>query len=88
MSTNIAETSLTLDGVMYVVDSGYCKLSVYNPRMGMNALQVFPCSQAAVRRRWCSKQVDTHISFFTPCVESTLVVFNHLESTGAFQSDW
>jgi pre-mRNA-splicing factor ATP-dependent RNA helicase DHX38/PRP16 len=51
VSTNIAETSLTLDGVMYVVDTGYCKLSVYNPRMGMNSLQVFPCSQAAVNQR-------------------------------------
>jgi len=51
VSTNIAETSLTLDGVMYVIDSGFCKLSVFNPRMGMNALQVFPCSQAAVNQR-------------------------------------
>ena len=51
VSTNIAETSLTLDGVMYVIDSGYCKLSVFNPRMGMNALQVFPCAQAAVNQR-------------------------------------
>ena len=51
VSTNIAETSLTLDGVKYVVDTGYCKLSVYNPRVGMNALQVFPCSQAAVNQR-------------------------------------
>ena len=42
VSTNIAETSLTLDGVMYVVDTGYCKLSVYNPRMGMNSLQAWP----------------------------------------------
>ena len=51
VSTNIAETSLTLDGVMYVIDSGYCKLSVFNPRMGMNALQVFPCAQAAANQR-------------------------------------
>ena len=51
VSTNIAETSLTLDGVMYVVDTGYCKLSVYNPRMGMNALQIFPLLQAAVNQR-------------------------------------
>ena len=51
VSTNIAETSLTLDGVMYVIDTGYCKLSVFNPRMGMNALQVFPCAQAAVNQR-------------------------------------
>jgi pre-mRNA-splicing factor ATP-dependent RNA helicase DHX38/PRP16 len=51
VSTNIAETSLTLDGVKYVVDTGFCKMSVYNPRVGMNALQVFPCSQAAVNQR-------------------------------------
>ena len=50
VSTNIAETSLTLDGVKYVVDTGYCKL-MYNPQVGMNALQVFPCSQAAVNQR-------------------------------------
>ena len=31
---------------MYVVDTGYCKLKVYNPRIGMDALQVTPISQA------------------------------------------
>ena len=51
ISTNIAETSLTVDGVKYVVDTGYCKLKVYNPRLGMDALQVFPCSQAAAGQR-------------------------------------
>ena len=95
VSTNIAETSLTVDGILYVVDAGYCKLKaralflllslspplsfllfvrpfsptfslhyavtrtrwrrcrpqVYNPRMGMDALQVFPCSRAAVDQR-------------------------------------
>ncbi|CAH0694346.1 unnamed protein product [Spodoptera exigua] len=39
VATNIAETSLTVDGIMYVIDSGYCKLKVYNPRIGMDALQ-------------------------------------------------
>lgn len=28
VATNIAETSLTVDGIMFVVDSGYCKLKV------------------------------------------------------------
>jgi pre-mRNA-splicing factor ATP-dependent RNA helicase DHX38/PRP16 len=41
VSTNIAETSLTVDGIKYVIDSGYCKLKVYNPRIGMDALQVY-----------------------------------------------
>jgi hypothetical protein len=42
VSTNIAETSLTVDGIKYVVDCGYNKLKVYNPRIGMDALQVRP----------------------------------------------
>ena len=40
MSTNIAETSLTVDGIIYVIDTGYVKMKVYNPKMGMDALQV------------------------------------------------
>ncbi len=35
----------SVDGIMFVVDGGYCKLKVYNPRIGMDALQVFPISQ-------------------------------------------
>ncbi len=51
VATNIAETSLTLDGIMYVVDSGYCKMKVFNPRIGMDALSIFPVSQANSRQR-------------------------------------
>ncbi|XP_030831282.1 pre-mRNA-splicing factor ATP-dependent RNA helicase PRP16 [Strongylocentrotus purpuratus] len=51
VATNIAETSLTVDGIMFVVDAGYCKLKVYNPRIGMDALQVYPISQANARQR-------------------------------------
>lgn len=51
VATNIAETSLTVDGIMFVVDAGYCKLKVFNPRIGMDALQVYPISQANARQR-------------------------------------
>jgi pre-mRNA-splicing factor ATP-dependent RNA helicase DHX38/PRP16 len=51
VATNIAETSLTVDGIMYVIDSGYCKLKVYNPRIGMDALQIYPISQANANQR-------------------------------------
>ncbi|KAK3669820.1 DEAH-box RNA helicase prp16 [Recurvomyces mirabilis] len=51
VATNIAETSLTVDGIMYVVDCGYSKLKVYNPRMGMDTLQITPISQANASQR-------------------------------------
>lgn len=51
VATNIAETSLTVDGIMFVVDSGYCKLKVYNPKIGMDALQIYPISQANANQR-------------------------------------
>ena len=51
IATNIAETSLTVDGIMYVVDSGYCKLKVYNPKIGMDSLQITPISQANSNQR-------------------------------------
>ncbi|XP_074594607.1 ATP-dependent RNA helicase l(1)G0007 [Brevipalpus obovatus] len=51
VATNIAETSLTVDGIKYVIDTGYCKLKVFNPRIGMDALQVYPISQANANQR-------------------------------------
>ena len=50
VSTNIAETSLTIDGIRYVVDAGFSKVKVYNP-VGMNALQITPISQANANQR-------------------------------------
>eukprot|EP01126_Amoeba_proteus_P000316 TRINITY_DN1009_c0_g3_i1.p1 TRINITY_DN1009_c0_g3~~TRINITY_DN1009_c0_g3_i1.p1 ORF type:complete len:671 (-),score=155.75 TRINITY_DN1009_c0_g3_i1:1071-3083(-) len=51
VATNIAETSLTVDGIFFVIDTGFCKLKVYNPRIGMDALQVFPVSRANADQR-------------------------------------
>lgn len=51
VATNIAETSLTVDGIMYVVDTGYSKLKVYNAGMQMDTLQVTPISQANANQR-------------------------------------
>ena len=51
VATNIAETSLTVDGIMYVVDGGFSKLKVYNPRVGMDTLQITPISQANASQR-------------------------------------
>ncbi|KAH6572847.1 hypothetical protein BASA62_003209 [Batrachochytrium salamandrivorans] len=51
VATNIAETSLTVDGIIYVVDSGFSKLKVYNPKIGMDSLQITPVSQANANQR-------------------------------------
>ncbi|CAG8779856.1 16665_t:CDS:2, partial [Acaulospora morrowiae] len=51
VATNIAETSLTVDGIMYVVDTGYNKLKVFNPKIGMDSLQITPISQANANQR-------------------------------------
>lgn len=64
VATNIAETSLTVDGIRYVIDTGYCKLKVYNPRIGMDALQVFPVSQQnAVQRSGRAGRTSSGVCF-------------------------
>ena len=50
VATNIAETSVTIDGIVYVVDCGFTKLRVANPS-GEEALVVAPESQASARQR-------------------------------------
>lgn len=51
IATNIAETSLTIDGIKYVIDPGFCKQNSYNPRTGMESLQVTPISKASALQR-------------------------------------
>ncbi|XP_047977087.1 ATP-dependent RNA helicase DEAH11, chloroplastic-like [Salvia hispanica] len=50
-STNVAETSLTIPGVKYVVDSGMAKESMYEPATGMNILKVGRISQSSAKQR-------------------------------------
>lgn len=51
LATNIAETSLTIDGIVYVIDPGFVKENVFNPRTGMESLVVSPCSRASANQR-------------------------------------
>ena len=51
VATNIAEASLTIDGIYYVVDPGFVKQKVYNAKVGMDSLTVVPISQASARQR-------------------------------------
>ncbi|KAI1721332.1 helicase associated domain (HA2) domain-containing protein [Ditylenchus destructor] len=51
VSTNIAETSLTIDGVVFVIDPGFSKQKVYNPRIRVESLLVCPISKASAMQR-------------------------------------
>ncbi|KKY38093.1 putative atp-dependent rna helicase dhx8 [Diaporthe ampelina] len=50
-STNIAEASVTIDGITYVVDSGFVKERAYNPLSGIETLTAVPISKAAAAQR-------------------------------------
>jgi ATP-dependent RNA helicase DHX8/PRP22 len=51
LCTNIAETSVTIPGVRYVIDSGVVKTRAYSARLGADCLEVCPVSQAQARQR-------------------------------------
>ncbi|GAM19019.1 hypothetical protein SAMD00019534_021940 [Acytostelium subglobosum LB1] len=51
LATNIAETSITIDGIVYVVDTGFVKIKTYSGRSGLESLVVVPTSQASANQR-------------------------------------
>lgn len=51
IATNIAETSITIDNIFYVIDPGFVKQNAYDPKLGMDSLVVTPVSQAQAKQR-------------------------------------
>ena len=51
VATNIAEASVTIDGIVYVVDAGFVKMPAYNSGCGIESLVVAPISQASADQR-------------------------------------
>ena len=51
VATNVAEASVTIDGIVYVIDSGFVKLRAYNPETGIERLTATPTSKASAVQR-------------------------------------
>lgn len=51
LATNVAETSLTIPGIRFVIDSGLARVSRHDPASGIQRLQIEPVSQASARQR-------------------------------------
>lgn len=51
VATNIAETAITIDGLGFVVDPGFSKLKVYNPRIRVESLLISAISKANAQQR-------------------------------------
>lgn len=51
VATNIAETSITINGIVFVIDCAFVKLRAYNPRNAIESLVVTPISKASASQR-------------------------------------
>jgi len=47
LATNIAETALTIDGIVFIIDCGFVKLKNYNTKKGLESLIVCPISRSS-----------------------------------------
>jgi ATP-dependent RNA helicase DHX8/PRP22 len=71
LATNIAETSITINGIRYVIDSGFVKAKAYNPANGLEALKTVPISKASARQRMGRAGRETSGKCYRIYTEST-----------------
>jgi len=51
LATNLAETSITIDGIVYVIDNGLVKEDLFDPSTQIETLAITPCSKASANQR-------------------------------------
>ncbi|KAF7491869.1 putative ATP-dependent RNA helicase DHX35 [Sarcoptes scabiei] len=51
VSTNIAEASITIPGISYIIDCGFVKIRYFNPRSAIDSLMVVPITKASAKQR-------------------------------------
>ena len=61
LATNIAETSLTIDNIIYVIDPGFNKQNSYNARTGMESLIITPVSKVNVSQGSLNMTIATPV---------------------------
>lgn len=84
LATNIAETSITIDGVVFVIDPGFVKQNSYNPRTGMSSLMVVPVStslQKAELSSLCLFSVHARLRINEQVAQDELDPGNHSDYT-------
>ena len=81
IATNIAEASLTIDGIYYVVDPGFAKQKVYNSKIGMDSLVVSPISQASASQRAGRAGRTGPGKCYRYCPANTLISICRLQNT-------
>lgn len=74
LATNVAETSITISGIKYVIDTGVAKMRSFNSNTGIDSLIVCPISQASARQRSgrAGREVNSPFYFFLPFIFSQL----------------
>jgi len=94
LATNIAETSITIDGVVFVIDPGFVKQNSYNPRTGMSSLMVVPVGFSVVlcNRNRLIESLSVHVRrrINEQVVRDELDPENRSDSirNGLFQMNW
>ena len=94
LATNIAETSITIDGVVFVIDPGFVKQNSYNPRTGMSSLMVVPVGFSVIScnrdRLMEVSSVPVHRRINEQVVQDGLDPENHSDSirNGLFRMNW